>query len=349
MQESSDIKFMKRCLSLAVRAEGMTYPNPMVGSVVVHEGIIIGEGYHLKAGLAHAEVNAINSVSDKSLLSKSTLYVSLEPCSHTGRTPPCTDLILSAKIPRIVIGTIDTSDKVSGSGISQLKAAGCEVITGICEAECRWINRRFFTFHEKKRPYITLKWAQSADGFIDIVRSIDSSPEPNWITGRSERVLVHKWRSEEETILVGAATARNDHPKLNVRYWKGIDPMKLILTRSGNLNNYLSENEPNGTIVVFTANSDSDTGKGLRIKLKSDTASALQVIEYLYDTKVQSLFVEGGAEVLTHFIESDMWDEARVFTGMANFSDGVKAPAINGRIISDISFENSRLKVLLKD
>jgi diaminohydroxyphosphoribosylaminopyrimidine deaminase/5-amino-6-(5-phosphoribosylamino)uracil reductase len=349
MPESSDIKFMKRCLDLAVRAKGMTYPNPMVGSVIVHEGVVIGEGYHLKAGTPHAEVIAINSVSDKSLLSKSTLYVSLEPCSHSGKTPPCADFIISNNIPKVIIGTADTSEKISGKGISRLRGAGCDVICGVLETECRRINRRFFTFHEKKRPYITLKWAQSADGFIDLIRTGSPAAEHNWITGKPERVLVHKWRSEEEAILVGAGTVRADNPRLNIRYWKGNDPIRIILSRSGDLKNYLIENETNGTIVVFTDKSKAVIGKAKKINLKKNIPSSLQVIEYLYNTEIQSLFIEGGAEVLTHFIEYGLWDEARIFTGVLNFNNGVKAPSIAGRVKSDAGFEKSRLKVLLHD
>ncbi len=349
MPESADNKFMKRCLDLAVRAEGMTYPNPLVGSVVVHDGVIIGEGYHLKAGMPHAEVNAINSVSDRSLLSKSTLYVSLEPCAHSGKTPPCADFINSNNIPRVVIGTSDSSDKVSGKGINRLKAAGCEVIYGVLETECRRINRRFFTFHEKKRPYITLKWAQSADGFIDMVRTGSQLAEPNWITGKSERVLVHKWRAAEQSILVGAGTVRADNPRLNVRYWDGNDPIRIILSRSANLNDYLTKNETNGKVIVFTCNSKSDIGSGERITLKEDIASSLQVVDYLYNEKIQSLLVEGGAEILTHFIENELWDEARIFTGMVDFNDGVKAPSISGRMSSDAGFEKSRLRVLVNE
>ncbi len=349
MQESDDNKFMRRCLELAVRAEGMTYPNPMVGSVVVHEGIIIGEGYHLKAGMSHAEVNAINSVVDKSLLSKSILYVSLEPCSHTGKTPPCTDFIISNRIPKVVVGTIDTSDKVSGKGIYMLKKAGCEVISGILETECRIINRRFFSFHEKKRPYITLKWAQSADGYIDILRSGKPSAEPNWITGKSERVLVHKWRADEEAILVGAGTIRADNPQLNVRYWKGNDPLKIILSRSGDLDRYLSETETKCILLAYNAHPDLNSENTKKIKLKENIPSSMQVIDYLYNEKVQSLFIEGGAEILTHFIENGLWDEARIFTGMVNFNGGIKAPSITGKMASDIVFEKSRLKVVLNE
>jgi diaminohydroxyphosphoribosylaminopyrimidine deaminase/5-amino-6-(5-phosphoribosylamino)uracil reductase len=352
MPESRDNKFMQRCLDLAVRAEGMTWPNPMVGSVVVHEGIITGEGYHLKAGEPHAEVNAINSVADKSLLSKSTIYVSLEPCSHSGKTPPCADFIISSGIRRVVIGTADTSDKVAGKGISRLKSSGCDVISGVLHDECRRINRRFFTFHEKKRPYITLKWAQSADGFIDITRTGNESASPNWITGKSERVLVHKWRAQEEAILVGAATVRADNPRLNVRYWKGNDPIKIILNGSGDLENYLSENETNGMVFAynnFPGGAGDETGKGKLIKLKEHIPSSLQVTDHLYSIGIQSLFIEGGAKVLSHFIECGLWDEARVFTGKVNFNDGVKAPSISGRKSFNVNFENSSLRVLLND
>jgi diaminohydroxyphosphoribosylaminopyrimidine deaminase/5-amino-6-(5-phosphoribosylamino)uracil reductase len=350
MPESEDIKFMKRCLDLAVRAEGMTYPNPVVGSVVVHEGVIIGEGYHLKAGMPHAEVNAINSVSDKLLLSKSTLYVSLEPCSHSGKTPPCSDFIISKGIPKVVVGTTDTSDKVSGKGIQSLKKAGCEVITGILEKECRIINRRFFTFHEKKRPYITLKWAQSADGYLDIKRTEKETTGPNWITGKSERVLVHKWRSQEAAILVGAGTARIDNPRLNVRYWTGNDPIRLIMSRSGVLINPFYNNETNYTKIAYKGNNNRDfRGEPEKLLLDNSTPSALQVIDYLNKTEVQSLLVEGGGETLTHFIENDLWDEARIFTGMVNFNNGVKAPSISGKIMPDIVFDKSRLKVVLNE
>ena len=198
MEEKDDIKFMRRCLDLAYKGKGLTYPNPMVGSVIEFDGKIVGEGYHFKAGGPHAEVNAINSVPVKTKLKYSTLYVTLEPCSHFGKTPPCADFIISNSIPRVVIGTIDTSEKVSGQGIARLREAGCEVITGVMEEECRWLNRRFFTFHEKKRPYIILKWAQSADRYIDIQRTKDNKAGPTWITGKPERILVHKWRASEQ-------------------------------------------------------------------------------------------------------------------------------------------------------
>ncbi len=258
MEENDQIKFMRRCLELASKAEGLTYPNPMVGAVIVNEGKIIGEGYHLKAGGPHAEVIAINSVSDRTKLKESTLYVSLEPCSHFGRTPPCTELIISCSIPRVVVGCTDTSEKVSGRGISGLIEAGCEVTTGVLEEECRRLNRRFFTFHEKRRPYITLKWAQSADGYLDIKRSENHVNQPTWITGKPERVLVHKWRSEEESILVGAGTVRADNPGLNVRDWKGKDPLRLILSASGYFGRGASVFDEGTGAILFTEN----TGAG---------------------------------------------------------------------------------------
>jgi diaminohydroxyphosphoribosylaminopyrimidine deaminase/5-amino-6-(5-phosphoribosylamino)uracil reductase len=349
MEESDDIKFMRRCLELASKAEGMTYPNPMVGSVVVHDGKIIGEGFHLKAGEPHAEVIAINSVSDKSKLKTSTLYVNLEPCSHFGKTPPCADYIISGSIPRIVIGTADTSDKVSGRGLTRLRNAGCEVITGVIEEECRRLNRRFFTFHEKNRPYITLKWAQSADGYLDILRSEDHKIEPTWITGKPERVLVHRWRASEQAILVGAGTVRADNPELNVREWKGTNPIRLILSSSGSFNKESSVNVTNGTIVVFTHNSEADIPNAVKVELKDNELSSLQIAGYLFYSGIQSVLIEGGAKVLNHFISTGMWDEARIFTGKHNFGEGVKAPQMKCKPLSRTAFNGSFLEIYLRD
>ena len=349
MPENGHHKFMRRCLDLAVRAEGMTYPNPMVGAVIVCNDTVIGEGYHLQSGKPHAEVIAIDSVSDKSLLGRSILYVSLEPCSHYGKTPPCTDLIISNRIPVVVIGTIDTSDRVSGGGADKLIKSGCEVVKGILEEECRMINRRFFTFHEKKRPYITLKWAQSADGFIDILRPENSPVEPYWISGKPERVLVHKWRAAEQSILVGAGTIRSDSPGLNVRYWKGNNPVKVILSGSGQLNNYLIENNTNDRVIVFTRNAGADFGRVERVILNIKTPAAMQIINYLYKSEIQSVFVEGGAEIINHFIDTGLWDEARIFYGNSRFNKGLKAPVITGKPFSQADFGTSRLNVLLND
>jgi len=350
MAAEDDMKYMRRCLDLASKAEGMTYPNPMVGSVIVHEGAIIGEGYHVKSGGTHAEVIAIGSVKNKELLASSTIYVSLEPCSHFGKTPPCADLIVAHNIPVIVVGTTDTSSKVSGKGLSKLKAAGCKVIVGVAEDECRRINRRFFTFHEKKRPYITLKWAQSADGFIDINRENVYRSGPGWITGKSERILVHKWRASEQAILVGAETVRVDNPLLNVREWKGNDPLRIILSGTGSLPAKLSMNDLPGSQVIFSFYPEKIEMPGsVFIRLNQNESSALQILDYLYRCDIQSIFIEGGAKILTHFISSGLWDEARIFYGDQLFRNGVKAPEINGRLISKTKFSKSTLEILLNN
>lgn len=348
MVEEPDIKFMKRCLELASKAEGMTYPNPMVGSVIVHDGLIIGEGYHRKAGGPHAEVNAINSVRNRDLLKTSTLYVNLEPCSHFGRTPPCSDLIISEQIRRVVIGTSDTSEKVSGRGIARIQNAGIEVVTGIAGEECRWLNRRFFMFHEKKRPYIILKWAQSSDGFIDIERPEGAGIGPNWITGKPERVLVHRWRSAEQAILAGAGTIRKDNPYLNVREWKGTNPVRIILSGSGNLPEDLAVYNSIGSVVIFTHNpGNSSPGDAVVVKLNHTEPASVQIADYLFQWGIQSLMIEGGATLLEHFISTGLWDEARIFTGSKDFVKGIKAPRITGSLISRTKFSSSFLEVII--
>jgi len=350
MTGEDDNKFMSRCLGLASQAEGMTYPNPLVGSVVVHEGLIIGEGYHLKAGSPHAEVMAIRSVKDPLLLHSSTLYVNLEPCSHFGKTPPCADLIISSGIPRVVIGTIDTSDKVSGKGAARIRDAGIEVITGVAEEECRMINRRFFTFHEKKRPYITLKWAQSHDGYIDQLRHEGGSQEPNWITGKPERILVHRWRAAEQAILVGAGTIRADNPRLNVREWKGSNPVRIILSGSGLLPADLEVYKSTGTNIIFTYYpGKAALQNAVVVKLNLNEPAAVQISDYLYKWGIQSLFIEGGAQVLEHFITTGFWDEAHIFTGRKDFKDGIKAPEIKGKRLSVLNFTQSSLETITPD
>jgi diaminohydroxyphosphoribosylaminopyrimidine deaminase/5-amino-6-(5-phosphoribosylamino)uracil reductase len=345
MTENDDYKFMRRCLELASCAEGMTYPNPMVGSVVVHGGRIIGEGFHRGAGLPHAEVNAINSVSDRPKLKESTLYVNLEPCSHFGKTPPCADFIISHSVPRVVIGTTDTSDKVGGKGIIRLREAGIEVVTGVLEKESRWLNRRFFTFNEKKRPWIVLKWAKSSDGFIDIERTPETSPGPFWISGKPERVLVHRWRSQEQSILVGAGTVRADKPRLNVREWKGNNPGVLILSSSGKINCSTIE----GKKTVFTHNGKAGVPNAEIVILDREEPSAKQVIYYLYKKGIQSVFVEGGSQLLEHLISNGVWDEARIFTGRKEFMKGLRSPSISGRLMYSSEFEGSTLQVCSND
>ncbi len=330
-------------------AEGRTYPNPLVASVIVCDGRITGEGYHLRAGDPHAEVIAINSVRDKDKLRQSTLYVNLEPCSHYGKTPPCADLIVEKGIRKVVVGTVDTSSRVSGKGIMKLRESGCEVVTGVLEESCRWINRRFFTFHEKKRPYVILKWAQSADGFLDAERNSENEYIPRWITGEAERVLVHRWRASEQSILVGAGTLRADNPGLNVRCWSGRDPIRLLLSSSGRLDPGLALFNTSGSNIIFTHNENVSIPDSMIKKLEKNQESAKQVLQFLYQSDIQSVFVEGGSEVLNHFIDTGLWDEARVFTGRDFFRRGVRAPVLTGRKIDFIRYSSGSLEVILND
>jgi diaminohydroxyphosphoribosylaminopyrimidine deaminase/5-amino-6-(5-phosphoribosylamino)uracil reductase len=250
----------------------------------------------------------------------------------------------------VIVGTTDTSSKVSGKGLSKLRDSGCKVILGVAEDECRRINRRFFAFHEKKRPYITLKWAQSADGLLDTKREKDYRSGPGWITGKSERILVHKWRASEQAILVGAETVRVDNPLLNVREWKGNDPIRLILTGSGSLPGILSMNDLAGSQVIFSFYPEKIKMPGsVFVRLNRNKSSALQILDYLYNCDIQSIFIEGGAKVLTHFISSGLWDEARIFYGDQLFNAGVKAPEINGKLISKTKFSKSTLEILLNN
>lgn len=345
---------MRRAIQLAGMAEGSTSPNPMVGAVVVHEGLIIGEGYHLRAGTPHAEVHAITAVGDRSLLKDSTIYVSLEPCSHHGRTPPCADLIISSGIPRVVVGTVDPNPLVAGSGIARLREAGVEVITGVAEEECRRLNRRFFTWHEKKRPYVILKWARSADGFIDLHRQPGATPEPNWITGMAERVLVHRWRAAEDAILAGGGTVRADNPSLTVRYWSGKNPIRIIISRSGDMDPHSAVFDGSAETILFTCNEKAIIPGARIIKLTSGerfTEEVLttgpgfigEVLTTLHAMGVQSLFVEGGALIISRFVEAGLWDEARRFTGTARFTEGVPDPFPDFTPASRVKFEKSIL------
>jgi diaminohydroxyphosphoribosylaminopyrimidine deaminase/5-amino-6-(5-phosphoribosylamino)uracil reductase len=281
------------------------------------------------------------------LLKNATLYVNLEPCSHFGKTPPCADFIIANSIPEVVIGAPDTSEKVSGEGIKLLREAGIEVTTGVNEEECRRLNKRFYTFHEKKRPYITLKWAQSADGYLDINRSSNHKASPTWITGKPERVLVHKWRASEQAILVGAGTLRADNPLLNVRYWKGADPLKIILSSSGDICGEFAINETNGTVIVFTHSAEGESTGNKLVRLNENEPSSFQISDYLYKNGIQSLLIEGGEKVLNHFILTNMWDEARVFTGEQFFKDGIKSPVLYGILTEGSLFNTSSLEVYM--
>lgn len=331
-------KYIKRCIELAKNGLGTTYPNPLVGCVIIFENTIIGEGWHKKSGASHAEVIAIESVQNKELLSSSTLYVSLEPCSHFGKTPPCADLILKYKIPNVVIGTVDPNSKVAGKGIQKLKDSGVNVTFGILEKEGNELNKRFFTFHRKNRPYIILKWAESADGFISPKNKTEQKPV--WISNEYSRQLVHKWRSEEQAILVGTQTIIDDNPSLTVRDWVGKNPIRVVIDKENaiDLSSNVFDNQAK-TIVFSNKEVTSNSDKIQTIKIDFDTNSTQEIVKKLYNNNIQSIIIEGGRKTLQSFIDTNLWDEARVFIGEINLKEGTKAPELNRKI---------NLKVVLK-
>lgn len=319
---------MRRCLQLAKSGQLHAAPNPMVGSVVVHDDRIIGEGYHRKCGEPHAEVNALNAVKDKSLLKKSKLYVNLEPCAHVGRTPACSRMIADAGIPEVIIGCTDSFDKVNGKGIRILEDAGVQVKVGLLEQESRFLNRRFFCFHEKKRPYIILKWAQTQDGYIDFIRKPETPVGPNWITDEFARVAVHKWRASEAAIMVGTNTADKDDPKLNVRHWSGKHPLRLLIDRNLRLPQNLSLLRGDIPTLAFTEQKAESKKNVEYIRLKFDAQLLQNIMRELHNRDILSVIIEGGSYLLNSFIEQNLWDEARVFIGQSHFTEGIKAPVI---------------------
>lgn len=319
--------WMQRCLQLAVLGEGATAPNPMVGAVLVHEGRVIGEGYHRRFGEAHAEVNCVASVreEDYGLVRAATMYVSLEPCAHFGKTPPCTELIISHQIPRVVIGCEDPFAAVSGKGIVRLREAGVDVVTGVLETECMRLNRRFFTFHLRKRPYLILKWARSRDGFIALpgLRKVRIS---SVLTDR----LVHRWRSEEAGILIGSHTAEYDDPALTTRLWTGPSPIRIVLDRSGRLPDYLRVFQGSTPTMVFTRDVQRRKGATEWLSVFPPQRFLEEVMGILHERQVLSVIVEGGAGVLEAFIRAGLWDEARIITGEGYLRDGLREPILEG-------------------
>lgn len=320
--------YMRRCIELAQKGRGFTAPNPMVGAVIVHQGKVIGEGFHRRAGEPHAEVNAIASVRDESRLRESTLYVNLEPCSHYGKTPPCAELIIRKQIPRVVIGCLDPFAEVSGRGVRMLLKAGVEVITGIMEPEARELNRAFITFQEKGRPYIILKWAQSADGFIDCHRDDYSGP-PVRLSSPQSRREVHKLRSEVAAILVGTRTALLDNPSLSVRHWSGASPVRLTIDRHLCIPSHYHLLDGTIPTVVFTSREVQNSQNITYIALDPNRSTLSQVLDYLKEKKLNSLLVEGGSCLLQSFLSEGYWDEARVEVVSRRLNNGVKAPEIS--------------------
>ena len=316
--------YMQKCLRLARKGLGSVAPNPMVGCVIVHNNKIIGQGYHKKFGQAHAEVNAIKSVKNKLLLKKSTLYVNLEPCSHHGKTPPCTDLIIHHHIPCVVIGTADTNHFVKGKGIKKIIKKGVDIKTGILEKECREINKRFFSFHEKKRPYILLKWAQTGDGFI----AKAGQTKIEWISSAASQKLAHQWRSEEQAVMAGTNTALIDNPQLTVRHRKGKNPLRIVMDRNLRIpqsHHLLDSSTPT---IVFNAQKTSKKNLTEYIKINFERNTEEEILNKLFKKNIQSVIIEGGALLINSFINKGLWDEAKVFTSNKKFNSGTAAPAM---------------------
>jgi len=341
-------KYMLRAIEVARLGMGYVSPNPMVGCVIVHNGIIIGEGYHREYGKSHAEVNAVNSVANKELLKDSTLYVTLEPCSHFGKTPPCSDLILQCGIPNVVVGTIDPFAQVAGKGLEKLRNGGCKVLQGYLEGKCIELNRRFFTFHQKKRPYIILKWAQTADGFIDMDRSYEQYGQSTWITNDLSRIAVHKMRADESAILVGTNTARKDNPSLTVREWIGKAPLRLVIDKGMKLPSELVLFDQSIPTVVYTSKEVSGKGNLEFKKILFNGNELDQILNDLYERGIQSLIVEGGQILLKSFIGANVWDEARVYTGKCYFHHGVKAPTFDALTVKSEELDDSWMFVFHK-
>ena len=340
-------KYMMRCIQLAKNGLGTTYPNPLVGSVVVFEDKIIGEGWHEQSGKSHAEVKAINSVKNQKLLTKATIYVNLEPCIHFGKTPPCANLIIEKGIKNIVIGCKDPNPKVSGKGIELLKENDCNVIQGVLKKDCSDLNKRFFTFFSKKRPYIILKWAETQNGFIS--PKFKSQKKPVWITNKFSRQLVHKWRSQEQSILVGTNTVIKDNPCLTTRHWIGRSPIRIVIDKKLKIPFDATIFDCNFKTIIIT-----------EIKKKNKFNLTYEIIDFsknithqicdlLYEHEVQSLIVEGGTKTLQTFISNNLWDEARVFKGTTLFNSGTKAPSIKGQKVSETKIGKDILKILLND
>lgn len=317
--------YMQRCLELALNGAGHVSPNPLVGAVIVHEGRIIGEGWHRQYGEPHAEVNAVNSVhpQDRHLLTQSTIYVSLEPCSHHGKTPPCTDLILATGIPRVVVANTDPYPLVAGRGLERLRNAGVEVVVGVLEQEAEWVNRRFMTNQRLKRPYVVLKWAQSTDGFL-----APDNQQQHWITGTTARKLVHRWRSEEDAVMVGTQTAFVDNPRLDIRYWpNGKQPLRVVVDAYGTLPNHLHLFDGTLPTLVITTQPQPDRHHVQHL-LVDDTHDLDALLSALHNMGIGSLLVEGGTRLLNSFIGAGVWDEARVLVGNTFFGGGLQAPLI---------------------
>lgn len=338
-----DAKYMSRCIQLAMKGRGYTSPNPMVGAVVVHDGLVIGEGYHKKYGEVHAEVNAINSVRDKSLLKDSTLYVSLEPCSHYGKTPPCAQLIIDSKIPRVVVGSLDPFPEVAGRGVKMLENAGIITRVGMLRKECEELNKEFITFYTKNRPYIYLKWAQSNDGYMDKKRSKENT-KATPISNDFTKILVHKLRAETDAIMVGTNTAILDNPSLTTRHWYGKNPTRFILDRKMRVpeNNLIFNSEAHTYIVTEENREYSGMEHVESLCINYDESFLNNLLKIFKEKMLLSVMIEGGAKLLQFMIDNNMWDEAYVEVSSSNFGAGVVAPDIRGELRETNQWKDSK-------
>ncbi|MBL4653274.1 MAG: bifunctional diaminohydroxyphosphoribosylaminopyrimidine deaminase/5-amino-6-(5-phosphoribosylamino)uracil reductase RibD [Flavobacteriales bacterium] len=339
--------YMQRCLELAKMGLINAMPNPSVGSVITHKDKIIGEGYTSPFGGNHAEVNAINSVKNKELLSESTIYVSLEPCSHFGKTPPCSDLLIQHNFKQVVIGCVDPNPLVNLNGVQKLKDSGIEIITNVLEKECRASNKRFFAFQEQKRPYVILKWAQSSDGFIDSIR-VSTDQNAAKITSQQSNTLVHKWRSEEMAIMIGTNTALLDNPSLTVRHVDGTNPTRIVIDKENKLPKSLAIFNNSAPTICYTTNHShqENDNEWVRIDFKN---SLKEILDDLHKRNILSLFVEGGQQLHQSFIEANLWDEARIFTNSTSLKDGVKAPTLGAEPISETTVGTDSLSMYKND
>lgn len=334
-----DEDYMRRCIELAKNALGKTYPNPMVGAVIVHKGKIIGEGYHEKAGENHAEIQAINSVKDKELLQESTMYVSLEPCSHFGKTPPCALKINELGFKKVVIGAMDSHKQVNGKGKKNIEDAGIEVVSGVLEKECKELNKRFFAFHEKQRPYIILKWAESADGFLD------KDFQPTSISNPLSQQMVHQLRADEHAILVGTKTALTDNPSLTVRKVSGKNPIRILIDFDLKVPEHYHIFNEDARMLIFNAKKETEMGHLKWIKISRQNFLK-NLIQKLYENEIQSVIIEGGAHTLQQFIDENLWDEAMVFKNQNLFlKNGTSVPILKNKPVETKVIRDNILEI----
>ncbi|GGH05028.1 bifunctional diaminohydroxyphosphoribosylaminopyrimidine deaminase/5-amino-6-(5-phosphoribosylamino)uracil reductase RibD [Pedobacter zeae] len=347
----SDEFYIKRCLELALLGMGHVSPNPMVGCVIVLNHKVIGEGYHQAYGQAHAEPNTVKAVFDRygheaeAMLKQATAYVSLEPCAHFGKTPPCADLFVKHQIKKVVIGNRDPFSSVDGKGIEKLKNAGIEVLTGVLEDECRYLNRRFFTRIQQQRPYIILKWAETANGYF-----ATKGGQQKWITGALAKRLAHQWRTEEDAILIGKQTAITDNPQLTAREWPGKNPIRLVIDKNLQvpLSNHIFNTE--AKTIIFNEIKTDIIGHVQYIQMEDMQFYLAQKIAFqLYLMDIQSVIIEGGANILNQFLSSNLWDEARIFSSSESWMEGIPSPVINGNLKEQVQIGNDQLSIYINN